>query len=37
MIEKFRKGERTIVITTDLLSRGFDMPEIKLVINFDVP
>ena len=37
MIEQFRKGEVTIVITTDLLSRGFDMPEIKLVINFDVP
>ena len=37
MIEQFRKGEATIVITTDLLSRGFDMPEIKLVINFDVP
>ena len=37
MIEQFRTGEATIVITTDLLSRGFDMPEIKLVINFDVP
>ena len=37
MIEQFRKGEVTIVITTDLLSRGFDIPEIKLVINFDLP
>jgi ATP-dependent RNA helicase DDX19/DBP5 len=27
----------TIVITTDLLARGFDMPTIQLVINFDVP
>lgn len=36
-IEKFRVGEATIVITTDLLSRGFDMPTIQLVINFDVP
>ena len=25
------------MITTDLLSRGFDMPSIQLVINFDVP
>jgi superfamily II DNA/RNA helicase len=36
-IEKFRKGEIQVVITTDLLSRGFDMPTIQLVINFDVP
>ena len=36
-IEKFRKGTVTMVITTDLLSRGFDMPTIQLVINFDVP
>ena len=37
MSEIFRKGEATILITTDLLSRGFDMQEIKLVINFEVP
>jgi len=36
-IEKFRKGEVNTIITTNLLSRGFDMHEIKLVINFDVP
>jgi ATP-dependent RNA helicase DDX19/DBP5 len=36
-IERFRKGDDTMVITTDLLSRGFDMPTIQLVINFDVP
>ena len=36
-IERFRKGEDTMVITTDLLSRGFDMPTIQLVVNFDVP
>jgi ATP-dependent RNA helicase DDX19/DBP5 len=36
-IDKFRKGEVQVVITTDLLSRGFDMPTIQLVINFDVP
>lgn len=36
-VEKFRNKEINIVITTDLLSRGFDLPTIKLVINFDVP
>jgi ATP-dependent RNA helicase DDX19/DBP5 len=35
--EKFRKGEISVIITTNLLSRGFDMQQIKLVINFDVP
>lgn len=37
MSEKFRKGEAIILITNDLLSIGFDMIEIQLVINFDVP
>lgn len=36
-IEKFRSGASTVVITTDLLARGFDMPTIQLVINYDVP
>ena len=36
-IEKFRLGEVNTIITTNLLARGFDMHEIKLVINFDVP
>ena len=36
-IELFRQGKVTMVITTDLLSRGFDMPTISLAINFDVP
>lgn len=36
-IELFRNGKVQVVITTDLLARGFDMPTIQLVINFDVP
>ncbi len=36
-IEKFRVGTIMTIITTNLLSRGFDMHEVKLVINFDVP
>ena len=34
---KFREGAINVIIATNLLSRGFDMPCVKLVINFDVP
>jgi ATP-dependent RNA helicase DDX19/DBP5 len=34
---KFRKGEVKTVITTNLLARGIDVPEVEFVINFDVP
>ena len=36
-IKKFRQGSINVIIATNLLSRGFDMHTIKLVINFDVP
>lgn len=36
-IRKFRDREVNFVITTNMLSRGLDIPEIKLVINFDIP
>ena len=37
MMEKFRKRMVNIVLTTNLLARGIDIPEMVLVINFDVP
>lgn len=36
-MEKFRNREVNVVLTTNLLARGIDIPEIDLVINFDVP
>ncbi len=36
-MNKFKAGELNVIIATNVLSRGFDMPSIKLVINFDVP
>ena len=36
-IKSFRDLETHVLITTNVLSRGIDIPEIKLVINFDVP
>ena len=37
MMEKFRNREINVVLTTNLLARGIDIPEFDLVINFDVP
>lgn len=37
IIEKFRRGEYKVLITTNLLARGFDERTIGLVINFDLP
>ena len=33
----FRKQEFRILIATDLLARGFDVSQISMVINFDLP
>lgn len=35
--DKFRKNQIRILISTDLLARGFDVRQISLVINFDLP
>lgn len=37
MIKKFRTGEIAVIITTNMLARGIDVPEVQIVINFDVP
>lgn len=36
-IEKFSKGEIPILIGTDVVSRGLDLPEVKYIINYDAP
>ena len=37
IMENFRNGISRILISTDLLSRGIDVQQISLVINYDIP
>ena len=34
---KFKAGKINIIVATDILSRGIDIDDIELVINYDVP
>lgn len=36
-VRRFNSGQIQILITTDLLSRGFDERLVKLIINYDMP
>lgn len=37
ILNKFRECKIRILVTTDLLSRGLDVADLELVVNFDLP
>lgn len=36
-LNKFKAGERSILVATDVASRGLDIPAVDCVVNYDVP
>ena len=37
VLERFRKGLNSILVTTDVACRGIDVPDMDYVINYDLP
>ncbi|MBS1644216.1 MAG: DEAD/DEAH box helicase [Bacteroidetes bacterium] len=37
VLQQFRKGEQRLLITTDVSARGIDIPNVDVVINYDIP
>jgi len=36
-LDKFRKGEASLLIASDVAARGLDIPDVSHVFNFDIP
>ncbi|XP_041712489.1 ATP-dependent RNA helicase DDX19B-like isoform X2 [Coregonus clupeaformis] len=37
VIERFREGKEKVLVTTNVCSRGIDVEQVSVVINFDLP
>eukprot|EP00048_Salpingoeca_helianthica_P012639 m.185591 g.185591 ORF g.185591 m.185591 type:complete len:449 (-) comp15400_c0_seq4:35-1381(-) len=35
--DRFRKGDSRVLVATDVLARGFDVQQVSLVINYELP
>lgn len=36
-LQAFREGKENILVATDIAARGIDIPEVSLVVNYDMP
>ncbi|XP_055307951.1 uncharacterized protein LOC129572069 [Sitodiplosis mosellana] len=36
-MDMFQSGESTLMMSTNLLTRGMDFPPVRIVVNFDLP
>ncbi|XP_045470399.1 DEAD-box helicase Dbp80 [Harmonia axyridis] len=37
VLDRFRNGQEKVLITTNVLSRGIDVEQVTIVVNFDLP
>ncbi|KAG7257815.1 hypothetical protein CRUP_018746, partial [Coryphaenoides rupestris] len=37
VIERFREGKEKVLVTTNVCSRGIDVEQVSIVVNFDLP
>lgn len=37
VLDRFREGLQKVLITTNVLSRGIDIEQVNIVVNFDLP
>lgn len=37
VLQQFRTGEQRLLITTDVSARGIDIPNVDIVVNYDIP
>ncbi|KAL7025285.1 hypothetical protein ACKWTF_013430 [Chironomus riparius] len=37
VLDRFREGHEKVLITTNVLSRGIDIEQVNIVVNFDLP
>lgn len=37
ILDSFKKGEQKVLVTTDVAARGIDIPNVEIVVNYDIP